>query len=349
MFSKALKHGGVDFKFVYNVYRRVRRRKSPSKFPVRNRKMASKDAITKLYMRDKKTFADVFNFLIYEGQKTINPDNLRELDSSVVVVPYGKDGKPFPAQKTRDLLKLATIMADDEAIYVALGIENQSQIHYAMPVRIMFYDAAYYVSQIEETATKHRADSDKPETGAEFLSGFYRTDKMTPVITVVFYFGSEPWTGPRSLYDMFPVLNKALQKFVPDYPINLIAPFELSDNEIERFHTDLKQVAQSVKYANDLNRFKEVMSGVPNGGRLSRRAADVINVVTNANLKFPENEEEVDMCLAIEEMRREEREEGREEGILEILHGLVEDGLISIEEAAKRAKVSVEEFLAAKK
>ncbi len=306
--------------------------------------MSTKDTITKLYMRNKATFADVFNFLIYKGKKEINPDNLRELDSSVVVVPYGRDGKPFPEQKTRDLLKLATIMADDEAIYAALGTENQSQIHFAMSVRIMFYDAAYYVSQIEETAVKHRANSDKPETGAEFLSGFYRTDKLIPVITVVFYFGSEPWTGPRSLYDMFPVMNKALQRFVPNYPINLVAPVELTDEEIGLFTTDLRLVAQSVKYANDLKRFKEIMSGAPNGGRLSRRAADVINVVTNANLKFPENEEEVDMCLAIEEMRREERKEGREEGILEILHTLVEKGLLSVEDAAENAGVSIEEF-----
>ena len=50
------------------------------------------------------------------------------------------------------------------------------------------------------------------------------------------------------------------------------------------------------------------------------------------------------MCLAIEGIR----EKGREEGIFEILHGLVEDGLLSIEEAAKRAKVTVKEFLRSK-
>jgi len=107
--------------------------------------MSTKDTVTKYFMRDKATFADVFNFLIYDGKSIINPEALRELDSAVVVVPYGKDGKPIPKQMARDLLKLMTIMEDGEAIYVALGIENQSQIHYAMPVRIMFYDAAYYV------------------------------------------------------------------------------------------------------------------------------------------------------------------------------------------------------------
>ena len=51
------------------------------------------------------------------------------------------------------------------------------------------------------------------------------------------------------------------------------------------------------------------------------------------------------MCQAIEDIKAEGRAEGRAEGVFEILHGLVDDGLISIEEAAKRAGVSVEEFL----
>ena len=310
--------------------------------------MSTKDTVTKYFMRDKATFADVFNFLIYDGKSIINPEALRELDSAVVVVPYGKDGKPIPKQMARDLLKLMTIMEDGEAIYVALGIENQSQIHYAMPVRIMFYDAAYYVSQVEKTSAKHRTDSDKPETNAEILSGFYRTDKLIPVVTVVYYFGSDSWTAPRSLYDMFPVVNEALRKFIPNYPINLIAPAELTDDEIEMFATDLRRVTQCLKYANDPKKFDEITRADPAYRHISRRAADVINVVTNSNLKFPENEEEVDMCLAIEEIKKESEvrgeAKGEAKGIFKILHTLVEKGLLSIEDAAENAGVSVEEF-----
>ena len=36
--------------------------------------------ITKEYMEDKKVFADVFNHMIYQGEKVIDPKNLKELE-----------------------------------------------------------------------------------------------------------------------------------------------------------------------------------------------------------------------------------------------------------------------------
>ena len=200
------------------------------------------------------------------------------------------------------------------------------------------------VRESSGTAARHKANNDKAETDGEFLSGFYRDDKLIPVITVVFYFGSDDWNAPRSLYDMFPQTNKALRRLVPDYPINLIAPLELTDEEIETFVTDIGPVIQCLKYANDRKRFKEIVSDNPAFKHISRRAADVINVMTKANLTFPENEEEVNMCLAIEGIR----EEGREEGILEILHTLVEKGLLSVEDAAENSGLSLEEFIRSK-
>lgn len=51
---------------------------------------------------------------------------------------YNKDNNASeskPVQKYRDLLKSAAIMEDGEAAYVLLGIENQTEVHYAMPVK----------------------------------------------------------------------------------------------------------------------------------------------------------------------------------------------------------------------
>ena len=46
---------------------------------------------------------------------------------------------------------------DDEAAYILLGIENQTDIHYAMPVRNIIYDALQYGKQVADIAAKHRA------------------------------------------------------------------------------------------------------------------------------------------------------------------------------------------------
>ena len=52
------------------------------------------------------------------------------------------------AQKHRDLLKFAAMMQDSHANYVILGAENQMEVHYAMPVRNMVYDALQYDKQV---------------------------------------------------------------------------------------------------------------------------------------------------------------------------------------------------------
>ncbi len=53
------------------------------------------------------------------------------------------------------------------------------------------------------------------------------------------------------------------------------------------------------------------------------------------------------MCITeYDELRTfaEQREEGREEGVLDTLIGLVKDGILTIVDAAKRANMTVAEF-----
>ena len=97
--------------------------------------MGRKDIITKEYMEDTVVFADVFNHMIYQGEKVIDPKNLKELDTASVVIPYGADGAEVPYQKYRDVFKILCAMEDENAVYLLLGVENQSNVHYAMPVK----------------------------------------------------------------------------------------------------------------------------------------------------------------------------------------------------------------------
>ena len=95
----------------------------------------------------------------------------------------------------------------------------------------------------------------------------------------------------------------------------------------------------------------------------------LINAVTGSNLKIVENEEgKIDMCVAIDEMRKESRDEGmieghregkiegrregkieghREgkiEGALETLAHLVRKGRLSLYDAAMEANLTLDEF-----
>lgn len=99
------------------------------------------------------------NFVILVFKKNDFPFSCFKM---LLVIPYKeengskeKNANGTPVQKYRDLLKSAAIMSDGQTNYLLLGIENQSEIHYAMPVRNALYDALQYSRQIEDTAARH--------------------------------------------------------------------------------------------------------------------------------------------------------------------------------------------------
>lgn len=80
---------------------------------------------------------------------------------------------------------------------------------------------------------------------AEYLSGFYREDKLQPVITLVVHFGTEKWDGPLSLHEMMAIKDERLLRFVQDYKIHLIDPVGLTPDELNQFSTSLRKVRVS--------------------------------------------------------------------------------------------------------
>lgn len=315
--------------------------------------MSKKDTVTKAFMRENTVFADAFNYLIFNGKKVIQPEQLQELDTTELVqlIAKGKNNKNESVQKYRDILKAAVIMEDENADYLLLGIENQTEIHYAMPVRNMIYDALQYGNQVAAIAAQNVKEKKAP-TRAEFLSGFYKADKLRPVITLVLHFGADPWDGATSLHEMMYFPLEEMRTFIQDYKIHLIDPAALKPDELEKFSTSLREVLGCIKYSKD----KEKLSSfIRNNTRmmLEINAARVIQAITNITLDLSEEVEEVDMCKAIDDMMQDSREEGkaegRTEGILFALTGLVRDGVLSIKDAAFRANMTESAFEAAMK
>ena len=285
------------------------------------------DTVTKAYMRGNAVFADAFNYLLYDGRAVIDPHNLKEIDPTEIALPFGAwDGKENrkqkeeAVQKYRDLLKNAVVMEDGKTAYVLLGIENQTDIHYAMPVKNAIYDALQYGRQVSEIAARHRAERkhqnlEKKVSDGEYLSGFYKEDRLIPVITLVIHFGAEEWDGPISLHEMMEIGNPELLKYVQDYRIHLIDPFSLTDEELGKFSTSLREVLGYIKYSGDK---KQLHSFTDNNPRMTMEAdaVRVIRTVTNTPVEIQEEAEEVNMCKAIEEMMEDSRQEGEVSGAL---------------------------------
>ena len=276
--------------------------------------MGKTDTVTKKYLRQNSVFADIFNFYLYEGRQVINPEQLRELDPTEFSVPYGADQKSEPIQRYRDLFKALSAMEDQRAAYLLLGIESQDDVHYAAPVRNLLYDALQYARQVDETARIHRKNKDhKGHNRGEFLSGFYREDKLLPVITLVVFFSPKDWDGPRSLREMIATKDAMIRSMLPEYRVHLVSPAELSKVDFEKFHTSLGDVLGFIKYSTDKEKLMEWFQGERQDVILGRNEVDVLNTCINANLKIQPNEEGVTMCQAILEWKADLKADLKEE------------------------------------
>ena len=136
-------------------------------------------------------------------------------------------------------MKCLSAMTNEHVAYMILGVEEQSDIHYAMPVKDMVYDSLHYASQVEEAARSHRREARKTRedkaidkeigleevvtgkkvSSGEYLTGFYKEDRLIPVITLVVYFGPDKWDAPVCLHEMLSVTDEEILAFVPDYCI----------------------------------------------------------------------------------------------------------------------------------
>ena len=103
----------------------------------------------------------------------------------------------------------------------------------------------------EKEATQ--SGREKPTDG-EFLGGFWKTDRLIPDVTLVIFFGSDDWDAPLSLREMYSNTSSAILAHTPDYHVNLIAPGKMSDEDIDEFNSNLREVMLYIRYSRDKKR-----------------------------------------------------------------------------------------------
>lgn len=212
----------------------------------------------------------------------------------------------------RDLLKKSAYGVN----FLLVGIENQDEIHYAMPLRVMGYDFRSYDREFRKIKNRHKRRRDL--SGAEFLSGFSKADRLKPIITLVVYYGENPWDGPLSLKDMLDwsgIPEKIKQK-VQDYPVYFLDVRRFSG--IEKMKTDARLVFGFLQRQDDREKLAEyIQKNAEEFDRLDSDAGDMITVLANIEepmrkyMEESKNERgEVKVCKALTEMREEARLEG---------------------------------------
>ena len=138
---------------------------------------------------------------------------------------------------------------------------------------------------------------------------------------------------------MYAATDEAIMQYVPDYKVNLIAPGQMTEEEIREFKTSLKEIMLYIKYSKDKIKLQEVIQADKGFRNLDRQAAEVINVTTNSRLKYPEGKEKIDMCVAIDEMVADGKIEGAVETYKEVGFSLQE----TIQRIADNYNISLQE------
>ena len=319
--------------------------------------MGSIDVESRKYLSAGDIFADVFNYLLFDGEKVLIPENLRPADSSESAAPYG-NGARIPVQRYRDILKIWTVMEDGNAVYILLGEEVQTHVHYAMPVRNMLYDSLNYAAQVEEAGRSYKRKKDCGDlfvedgqvkirlSSEEFLSGFRKQDKLMPVITAVVYLGDDKWDGPRSIHEMLDVENKRVLSAVPDYRIHLLEPVNIAEEDFAKFHTDLGLALRVLKHQNDEKIVEILMS--TEYRTVGRNTAEFLNAAADLKLEYIEadtTEEGIDMCKGMEKYTMRIKAEGKAEGKIEGIDKACIDNIRTVMRKTNYTVAQAMEFL----
>ena len=292
------------------------------------------DTILKNFWRDNHHFADLFNAALFNGEQVLNPDDLSEVDTDVSSI-LKFNGHAETVQKVLDVVKKTAYGVD----FVIWGLENQEKIHYAMPLRHMVGDAFSYLKEYQEIAAKNRKDKNFASSD-EFLSNMKKTDRLHPMISLCVYYGENPWDGPLCLMDMLEVPEK-IKPLVADYKMNLI---ELRTSGSLQFHNQdvntVFDISRSI-YERDYNKINTVYKNM----LISSELGVVIGAITQSQelidhaLELEQKGGQVNMCSALEELKREGKQEGLQEGKKE---GLQEGMIAGTIKTCKKFKLDQE-------
>lgn len=304
--------------------------------------MAEKDIAEKTFIALNDVFADIFNVLVFKGKQIVTADSLEDIMS---ISQYKADDEKLHEQE-RDTFKLWKGRGIN---LILAGMENQTQPDKDMPFRIINYDGASYRSQLLKR-------KEKINDGQVQL---VEIKERYPVITLVLYFGSEPWKYSTSLIDCFePELandevSVILKNYISDYKVNLFDIPRLTPEEVKLFKSDFRIVADY--FVNSCNKddyepdsmiithvdeFLKLMKVLTGDSRYEELCSS-----------FTEFERQggISMCKVLDARERKGLEKGDASRLVSMVDSFIKKNGVSFDKALNMLSVTLEEYEAAKK
>lgn len=288
--------------------------------------MGEKDLTEKILEDYNDIFADIVNVLLFDGKKEVDEHMLYNM----TVHSQYKDDKEMLHEQERDVAKY---WKNGNLEIAMFGIENQSKAEKRMPVRVFGYEGASYRGQ-------------------------YNKKNVAPVITLVLYFGTESrWREPKNLKSLINI-PEGLGEYVNDIRINVFEIAWLSKEQINKFTSDFKIVANffvnkrrnknyvpddktTFRHVDEVLKLLSVMTG---DNRYEQILADKKGVKNMCDVA--QRLEDRGMQRGIQEGMQRGIQKGIQRGGNYMIYSLVQDGLISPETGADRLGISVKKLKA---
>lgn len=316
--------------------------------PAREEQNMEKDVSWKEYFRDDERYADVINGIGCGGMQLVAAEDMQEVDTQTILNRmFGLVGKGS-RMRIRDAVRKVALGIS----FTIVGLENQEIVDYGMPLRCMELDVGDYEKQAGKICKKVRKQ--KGLCVGEYLYGFGRDCRLSPVVTFVLYGGKEPWDGPKSLHEMLDMagLPEEMKGLVEDYRLHLVDIRRLEDTSV--FQTDVRQVFDFIRCSGDKRELLELVQEDESFQRMEEDAYEVMTKYVKADELIQVKDEyrkdgKIDMCQALKELLADERMEGREEGRMlgqkELVLRMYADGSLDVQRACVYLECTQEEFM----
>ena len=290
-----------------------------------------KDIVSNNFFSDNERFADIINGIGCGGKTFVQGKDLQELDSRVRLGRLRRFGRNQKKRKNlyRDLVRKTPFKIN----FAIIGIENQEEIDYSLPVRIMSYDVGGYENQVAQIRNSVRRNPKGLSTG-EYLYGFKKGSRLYPTVTFALYYGEEDWDGATDIHGLldFTDIPEMLREKISNYQIHVIEVRKLKDTSM--FKTDVRQVFDFFRFAKDKKKLKELTATDENYAYLNEDAYELLEAYDGEEGVFKIKEKykkggKVDMCQGLREWIEDERMEGQKEGenrFISLTEKLLKDG-----------------------
>ena len=305
------------------------------------------DTRQKELFRNKDAFVSLLKDCVNpEWIDNLDINSIKQSETSFILQDFKK--------KEADIVYEATINNNKVIFYVLL--ELQSKIDYRMPYRLLLY-----ITEI----LRHYYNSAEIETRK--LKDF----KFPAVIPIVFYSGTQKWTVPTNLKEMFNG-NQRFGHSLINFTYSLVDVTGYDEDTVKDFQSRLLKVMMMLEKAENITELQEVITKYEEEiKKFNDEEMRIVNVAISILSSFfraknPDEHNKIPSSIKakgvtgmfarlianekkerrrIKKQAKEEgREEGREEGKLETAREMLEMGL-SVEQVAQATRWSVDKVI----